>query len=137
MKISGYYPASEHKVFVPSHAVGEDGTSVRGPDRDEAEMNSVVHLGFTFELTDGKWFALDDGVIVRFPATREWEWRAKRAEQIVMGISGSPEEKLANLRCAADLMGVDLPGLKKRLEEARESGEDLSSTFKRLSRKNV
>jgi uncharacterized protein (DUF1684 family) len=130
--VVGYGPASPHPVHVPDAAVTATGSINRGGYTDP--VAGAVDLP-EFELDEGKWFAVDGGTVVRFPADREWEWRTRRAVELVGSAAAlPPEAQIGVLANAAALVGSDLHALVSRLREAAQAGEDLAATFKRVSR---
>ncbi len=120
-------------VYVPDFAVADDGTkSLRD---GKAGGTAAGPPPGPFDLPDGSWFAVDGLSVVRFPREREWDWRSRRAKEIVESLPQDPDELSDALHSAAGLAGVDLPGLITRLRDAAVAGEDLADVFKRLRRR--
>jgi len=136
MKVNGYGPPSVHRMHVPFFATLDDGTRVL-PDRTPADGAAPsASLGFELDLEDGKWFAVDGGSVVRFPLSKEWEWRTRTSMEIVKGVQALPaDRRIPELECAAALCSMDLQTLMKRVSEVRTSGESLEEALKKAFRK--
>lgn len=128
-------PVLDHKIYVPDYALNDDG--VTSFKYDSIELSSLIE-SVPFELDTDKWFVYYDGQIVRFPKDKEWDWRCKKAEEIVSLVSKNPlvfkgpEDRLAALENAAYLSGFNLADLVDKLNKARQDNESISDVFKRI-----
>lgn len=138
MIIIGYGPILNHKVVIPDFCITEDKNKLSKDGSLEPSLDNLFSECTNFELSDDKWFAYDNGLIVRFPKSKEWDWRTKKAEGIVSTVSrdpfsfNGPEARLLALETAAYLCGFSLAELIARLEKAKNDGEDLVDTFNRV-----
>jgi uncharacterized coiled-coil protein SlyX len=122
-------------MHVPSFATLDDGTCIL-PGGAPTEALLSVSLGFDFDLEDGKWFAVDGGSVVRFPISKEWDWRTRTSMEIVKAAQIIPaEQRISELECAAGLCNMDLQTLMKKVSEVRTSGESLEEALKKVFRK--
>lgn len=134
VKSFGLHP--EFSVFIPDFYESDTSEVVYKEDSHSASLQCSRHEAF-FELDHDKWFAYDDGQIIRFPKEREWEWRCNKAKSMVISLNNhtpfnGPEHKLKVLENAAYLCGFSLIDLIDRLESARQENESLSDVFKRV-----
>jgi hypothetical protein len=136
--IIGYGPPLSYLCYVPDYAVDSnqlkiDKEGTCGPIAEDKYTESPE-----FDLPDSKWFAFDHGNVVRFPKDKEWDWRTRRAQEIVKIISTNPgfyknaEERMLALESSAMLCGFNLIDLVSRLEKARQDNESLEDVFKRI-----
>ena len=134
--ITKYGPPSKSPCLVPDYAEDSSGSRVYRELNVEDKGSEPTPLDF--ELDDSKWFAIESGQIIRFPREREWDWRTKRAREIVTSLSSGPlrlkesEEKLSWLEAAAALCGFSIIELVSRLNQAKLDGEDLVTVFNRI-----
>ena len=136
MKINGYGPVCLHRMHVPAFATLDDGTCIL-PGGAPTEALPSVSLGFDFDLDDGKWFAIDGESIIRFPLSKEWDWRTRTSMEIVKGVQTLPaDRRIPELECAAALCNMDLQTLMKRVSEVRTSGESLEEALKKIVQKS-
>ncbi len=126
-----YYSLENYPVIVPDAALTESEEVVF--KEDELESYSFTECT-RFELPKDKWFAIDDGLIVRFPKDKEWEWRIRRAKELFekVHLDSDPHQKLTLLNNVAYLCGFSLAALVERLKMHGNNNEDLMDTFKRI-----
>ena len=136
--VTGFGPSSTFFVFIPDFVV-IDKSHIIKKDGEVAPLDGASFTSFPeFELPDNKWVAYDHGSIIRFPKDKEWEWRSKKALDIVKIIStnpstyANPEQRMCALESSAHLCGFSLVDLVQRLEEARKGSESLDDVFKRI-----
>lgn len=130
MIINKYGPENVYAVHVPEYAGSSNDVVFKDLPVSIATFKECID----FELPPDKWFALDNGTIVRFPKSKEWAWRTSRSEKIVQTISEiqDPMDRIYALRNAAYLCGFSLEDLVSRLQSSSVKGEDILDTFKRL-----
>lgn len=89
-----------------------------------------------FELPEGKWFGVSNGLIIRFPAEREHDWRVKKATELVESGVEDPVVMYQNAQNAAYLLNVNLNELLKHLRSlSQDPDEDLSSLYNKWQSK--
>lgn len=136
--IIGFGPILIYSTCVPDFAVDKDRNKITRNSREEISETDKFLNCVEFDLPDDKWFAYDNGIIVRFPKDKEWDWRTKRAQEIVYNVSTYPNkykssnDRLIALESSAHLCGFSLQELISRLETAKRDGEDLVDVFKRV-----
>lgn len=121
---------SYYQTYIPDTLILLD-DSVIGRDGSPTHLKVFRELE-PFELPEDKWFAIDDGVVVRFPKSREWDWRTKKAIELISVQDPHPERALQRAESAAGLVGSDLPKIIELITEAKKNKESLESVVKRL-----
>lgn len=91
------------------------------------------------EVAEGWWLGVrHDGIVETFKESDEENWRAKTAMAAVqahVSPGDNPDRAVAVLRSAADLVGLDLPDMMEKLEQAKKDGESVLDVFKRTWKK--
>lgn len=143
-KIVGYGPVSR-QPSVPDYVLLDDGNEkkciLRGDPRVCSEQpvpGEIAPLDGSVLFFDGMWIAVEEDRVETFVATHEKEWRAERSRRLIAeasSVHGDPVRKLQMMEAAGKLVGVDIPGLVRRLQLSKSSpDEDLAEVFRRVSR---
>lgn len=127
MIIKGYCVHPGFKICVAHAAMTEDGTVVnRGDIPSDAKWVNCE----PFELAEGKWFGVDSSLIVRFPESRERDWRVKKATELVEAGTEDPIQLYQDAQNAAYLLSIDLNAMLKELRTlSQDPAESLSSLY--------
>jgi hypothetical protein len=89
-----------------------------------------------FELPEGKWFGISGGLIVRFPAEKEHDWRVKKATELVESGVEDPVVLYQNAQNAAYLLNINLNEFLKQLRSlSQDPNEDLTNLYKKWQSK--
>jgi len=125
------------KLYVPNYYYSEE---VRIDKQDPVPFNdsTLICPKVHFELPDGKWFGMDNGIIEKFDIDREWDWRILKARKKIDSMMEDPEiisdgfKQLQILESSSTLCGIDLPEFVQMLQQSATDGEDLETTFNRI-----
>lgn len=82
-----------------------------------------------FECPEDKWFGINGSLIVRFPKSRENDWRVKMATEIVSAGTTDPVVMYKNAQNAAHLIGMDLNEFLKELRKLSQDPNESLSTL--------
>lgn len=129
MKVIGYAPIST-PPFVPKFVLTPDGLF----DRNGKPADGQTAATHTVDINFNEWVGVNhQGVIETFRISEEQTWRAKEAGAVIAKVASilSPEQQLATIRAAAQLVGLDLPSLLDQLEQHRQPGENLADVWLR------
>lgn len=133
--ISGYGPKSIYAIHVPEYAKSDD--IIVNKNKNQVSAHDICECT-NFELESDKWFAIDEGQIVRFPLNREMEWRANKARELVnrteSDASLRADQRISMLENSANLCYFELVDLIDKIEEAKSKNESMKDLFKRIQK---
>lgn len=138
MLIVRYEASSAFRCYVPNYCIDEHGNKLSIQYPVDIPNSIEVDATKPFELPDGKWFGMDEGIIERFPIDKEWDWRILKAQNKIKDMMSDPEvfsdslKQINIMESCAKLCGINLPEFVQLLHKASLDGEDLEVTFNRI-----
>jgi hypothetical protein len=133
MRIKGINRSSSY-IYIPIFAITEDGKVLNSSGLISELLEEEWVDCTQFDLPEEKWFAWDEGQIVRWPKDKEWDWRTEKAKEIISNINqhGNPEIKLKWVSDAAKLCSINLEEFIDKLKSTRKNNEDLITLFNNI-----
>jgi hypothetical protein len=136
VRVRAWGPSNRVPPCVPEYVEAFEGNFGRkGPYLNDMFTRPCPQV----EVAEGWWLGVrHDGVVEAFKESDEQDWRAKAAMAAVQAQANpgdNPDRAVAVLRSAADLVGLDLPDLMEKLEQAKKGGESLMDVFRRTWKK--
>lgn len=133
MIVKSYCVHPAYKVCIAFAAMDADGNVVsRGDIPSDAKWINCD----PFELPEGKWFGVDSTLIVRFPESREKDWRIKKASELVESGSEDPVLLYQSAQNAAFLLSIDLNALLRELRQlSQDPNESLTNLYNKWKSK--
>ncbi len=136
MKVVGYVSNKNVFPFIPNEIIIQDELTKKLIRNGPCQVYEGDYIPLEpFNLSEGYWFAVEEAGPVKFEFENELAWRSKRAQELVKQastIQGDPLRVLEIGMAAAELQGLNLPELSRKVEEIRGQDEPLEVALSKI-----